>query len=482
MKKTDSNAKFMLMTTAPVEKLIIKYSIPTIISMLITTLYNLADTFYVRQLENDNMIAAIGIVLPLMTILQAFGFFFGHGSGNYISRQLGKKEDSDASKMATNGFCYAVLFGIIIMTFGLFFRKGFSMALGAKTAETIKASQSYMFYILLAAPFMLGSIVINNQLRFQGNALFAMIGLGTGGIINMIIDPFFIFSAGDSIINGSITIPFGLGMGISGAALATGISQVISFILLLIGHYKSDSSKINLKLLSFEKKYFEGIIKGGLPSLVRQGLATVATTCLNHSIGIYIDSDKMIDATQAAMTGSFKIMNFTASLIIGFGQGFQPVCGFNYGAGKYDRVIRSFYFSLAVTFFALLVLAIPGIIFTREIATLIIGSSPEVVEISIVTLRAQLIIIPLMSFVIMCNMFLQTIGKTIPATIVAMSRQGLTFIPLIFILPLVIRLFNGDPLLGIQLCQGVADIFALFIALPFGIKEIISMKRENKTI
>lgn len=460
------------MTTEPVEKLIAKLAIPTVISMLVTSFYNLVDTLFVRQLENDSMIAAVGVILPLMSIIQAFGFFCGHGSGNYISRAFGRQDYSSAEKMATAGFGYAVTIGLVITTLGLLFADPFVVLLGAKTEATVQASKDYMFYILLATPFMMGAIVLNNQMRMQGNAFFAMIGLTSGAIINIVLDPLLIFQKGDTLFDGAITMPFGAGMEVGGAALATCISQIVSFLLLWIGMQKSDSVRPRIRNFRFSVEYAKGIMQGGLPSLARQGLASISTTCLNNSIGWFIAVD-MIDATQAAMTGTSRIMMFLFSAVIGFGQGFQPVCGFNYGAKLYNRVIRAFWYCVRVAAVILCAFSVVGIIFAAPITDLVAGSSKEAAEIAVFAFRAQLVVFPLMAWVTMCNMMLQTIGQTVRATVVAMLRQGIAFIPCVLLLPLCFR----EPLLGIQFAQPIADLVSFAVSLPIGMLALREMKK-----
>lgn len=476
------SAKYIKMTTQPVEKLVMKLAGPTVISMLVTSFYNLADTFFVRQLENDSMVAAVGIVLPLMSIIQALGFFCGHGSGNYISRALGSRNFADAETMAATGFFYSVSIGTLLMVSGLVFRNQLAVILGAKTAATTAGTIDYMLYILLATPFMMGAIVLNNQLRMQGNAFFAMIGLTTGAIVNIVLDPIFIYKQGDTLFGGAFSMPFGLGMGVAGASLATGVSQLVSFVLLVIGITRSDNIKIRLSNFSFKTYYIKKIVQGGLPSLARQGLASVATTCLNHAVGIYITGDAAIDAVQAAMTGTSKIMQFLTSALIGFGQGFQPVCGFNYGAKKYDRVIKAYYFCVKVSAVFLAIVAVIGFIFAEPISSAVAGSSKQAAEIASFTFRTQLVVMPLMSWVMLCNMMLQNIGMTFRATIVAMARQGLAFVPAVLLLPLICEKLGEPPLLGIELAQAVADLLSFVIALPLGltvIKEMrLSMKKE----
>ncbi len=449
--------------------------------MLVTSFYNLADTLFVRQLESDSMVAAVGVVMPLMSIIQAFGFFCGHGSANYISRAFGRRDYESAEKMAATGFGCAVLVGLVISTLGLLFREPLVVLLGAKTPDTVRESLSYMFYILLATPFMMGAIVMNNQLRMQGNAFFAMIGLTSGAVINLILDPIFIFKEGDVIFGGVVTMPFGIGMGVGGAALATGISQIVSFVLLAAGMQKSDNVKIRLKHFTPSKYYIGGIIQGGLPSLARQGLGSIATTCLNNSIGFFV-APTMIDAAQAAMTGTSRIMMFLYSAIIGFGQDFQPVCGFNYGAKKYDRVIKAYYFCIRVAFIVLLVFSALGIGFAGPITNTVTGSSETSATIAKFALRAQLSVFPLMAWVTMSNMMLQNIGKTARATLVAMLRNGIAFIPAVLLLPLITEAIGVGGLLGIQLSQPLADLISFIVSAPIGKAAITEMRKENVKI
>jgi len=475
---TAKDEKFIRMTTQPVEKLVNKLAVPTVISMLVTSFYNLADTFFVRQLNNDSMIAAVGVVMPLMTIIQAIGFYHGHGSGNYISRAYGEQNFQYAEKMAAAGFFYSFGFGLILSILGLTFQNQMAVLLGAKTAATQQYTMGYMRYILIAAPFMTGAIVINNQLRLQGNALFSMVGLTSGAVLNLILDPIFIYQSGDTILNGAFTMPMGIGMGVAGAALATCISQVIAFVVLSVGLMRSDSVKIRLKNFSFGTYYIKNIVKGGLPSLARQGMATVASACLNHSIGLYIEGDALIDAAQAAVTGVNKIMMCIFSALIGFGQGFQPVCGFNYGAKKYDRVLKAFWYCIKIGMIIIFCLCTCCFIFAKPITGLVAGASEEASKIAVFTFRAQLVTMILIVWVSMCNMMMQNIGDTARATIIAIARQGLTFAPTVLLLPLICgKLFN-NPLLGIELSQNVADVLAFAISIPLGMSTIKDIKKK----
>ena len=467
------------MTTEPVETLILKLAIPTMISMLVTAFYNLADTFFIRQLNSDSMVAAIGVVMPLMNIIQAIGFYHGHGSGNYISRAFGRQDLKDAEKMAATGFFCAVSFGLLLAALGLCFCRGLAGLLGAKTEETMVNTIRYMRYILLAAPIMMGSIVMNNQLRFQGNALFSMIGLTSGAVLNILLDPILIFRAGDPIGLAGFHARFGAGMGVSGAALATAISQCVSFTVLAIGLQRSDNVKIRLKNFCPTAYYLKGIMQGGLPSLARQGIASISSASLNHSIGLFVTGAAMVDAAQAAMTGVNRIMMVLASLLIGFGQGFQPVCGFNYGAKKYDRVRQAFWFCVRLAVLVLVGLSALGFVFAKPITNLVTGASPEASQIAVFAFRAQLVTLPLSAWIVLCNMMLQNIGATAKATMLAISRQGLAFIPMVLLLPLGMKAVGLSSILGIELAQPFADLISALIAIPIGAGELKKMSRPE---
>ena len=455
--KRKQDEKRIRMTTQPHEKLIFKLAIPSIISMLITSFYNLVDTFFVGQLENTSATGAVGVCFSIMAIIQAFGFFFGHGSGNYISRELGKKNIKGAEEMASVGFFSAIIVGITIMVFGLIFLKPLAKLLGS-TDTILPYAVDYLRYILIGAPFTCGLFVINNQLRFQSNALFSMIGVVSGAVINVILDPIFIF---------------GCNMGVAGAALATAISQVISFTILLIVMQKSDSLKFKFRNFKPSLQKYKDILNGGTPSLCRQGLASVATICLNFSAGNFSD------AAVAAIGIVSRIMMFASSALIGFGQGFQPFCGFNYGAKLYKRVKDAFNFCVKYSTIFLFGMALIVFIIAPQFITLFQGDDPEVIRVGTLALRAQAVTFPFMAWVVMSNMMTQTIGKVYKASILAMSRQGLMFVPAVLIFPLLFDLW------GLVLAQPVADSATFLISLPIMKSElreldILQKQQENQ--
>ena len=451
--------KFITMTETPVKKLILKLAVPTIISMMISSIYNMADTFFVGQLANGSAgatsaTAAVGIAFPLMSIIQAFGFMFGHGSGNFISRALGSQKTEEAEKMAATGFFMSILAGLCISLLGLSFLKPLVLLLGS-TETILPYAMDYIRLILIGAPWMTASFVLNNQLRFQGNALFGMIGIASGGILNIILDPILIFA---------------LDMGINGAALATIISQFFSFCLLLIATRKSDSLKIHFKNFCPSKYYLSEMLKGGAPSLFRQGIGSISSTVLNNAAAAFGDP------AIAALSIVNRVMMFANSLVIGFGQGFQPVCGFNYGAKKYARVREGFSFCVKYSVIFLSFAAVIGEIFAPQIISAFRGDDAEVIRIGALCMRLQCITLPTFGYVMISSMMLQTTAQTSRASILALARQGLFFMPLILILTPLLGL------LGIQISQPIADFLAFAVALCFQTDMLKKMKAQEKEL
>lgn len=443
--------KFVQMTTTPVPKLVCSLAVPTIISMLVSSFYNMADTFFVGKLDTQST-AAVGIVFSIMTIIQAVGFFFGHGSGNYISRKLGSKELDEASTMAANGFFLSFFSGIVIAILGIIFINPLSVALGS-TPTILPYTKRYLRIILIGSPFMTSSLVLNNQLRFQGRASFAMVGIVIGAVLNIVLDPILIF---------------GFHLGVSGAAIATVFSQFCSFVLLVLMTRKGGSIVIRFKNLKVNAYFIKEIFRGGVPSLCRQGLASIAVIFLNHAAGTYGD------AAIAGMSIVSRITMFANSALIGFGQGFQPVCGFNYGAKLYHRVREGFYFCVKYAFIFLVVVSLLCGIFAPNIVALFRKEDAEVIETGALALRLQCITFPLNAWIVMSNMMLQSIGKALKASIVAGARQGYFFIPLILILPVCFGL------LGVQMTQAVADVCTLLLSIPLTLSVLKEMKEAEK--
>ncbi len=438
-------AKFKKMTEEPVNKLIVSLAVPTIASMLITSIYNMADTYFVGRI-GTSATGAVGVIYPLMTLIQAVGFLFGHGSGNYISRQLGAQRVKECNEMASTAFFWALAGGLLITVLGMIFKDTLAIMLGA-TETILPYAKDYLHYILFGAPIMTAAFTLNNQLRFQGNAFYGMIGIMTGGILNIILDPIFIF---------------GLGFGVAGAAIATSLSQLVSLIILIIFTNKK-SIPFRFKNIKINLYYIKEICRGGLPSLFRQGCASISFIILNNFAGVYGD------AAIAALAVVQKIMMFAQSAMLGYGQGFQPVCGFNYGAKKYDRVKEGVSFITKTSLVVLIIFSAIGIVFAPTLVAKF-QSDAEVIAIGVRALRWQCLTFPLIGWIIICNMMVQTIGFTLRATILAIARQFMFFIPSLVILS------TAFGLTGIVCAQSLADVISFIVSLAIGIDVLRKMK------
>ena len=436
MKHMDSSSRGEMMLNMPVSRVIPQLAIPTIISMLITSIYNMADTFFVSQLGTSAS-GAVGVIFSAMAIIQAVAFTIGMGSGTNVSQALGAGDEEKAQRYVSTAFFTAVAVGAVLAAAALLNIDWLVRFLGA--TETIAPyAKDYATYIFYAAPFMMGSLAMNNLLRFEGLSIYGMVGITTGGILNMVLDPLLIF---------------GFGLGTSGAAIATAISQFVSFtILLIMTNTKDAAISIHPRNFRPTARMYGRIFYMGLPSLGRQGIASVSTILLNNAAGLYGD------AAIAAMSIVSRFIMFINSTVIGFGQGFQPVCGYCYGAGRYSRVREAYTFCVKVSTLILLVLSVVSFVFARPIVTVFRRDDPLVIEIGTFALRAQLLTLPLWGFITMSNMFTQSIGYGVRATIIATARQGIFLIPALLILP---------PLLGlrgIQIAAPVSDVLTLFLA------------------
>jgi len=443
---TNTGNRYEYLTQTPVPQLITRLSVPTILSMLVTGIYNTADTFFVGRISTQAT-AAVGLVFSVMAVIQAIGFFCGQGSGTYLSRMLGAGKKQEANEVAATGFALALILGVIVAIVGNVFARPLGYALGAGES-TIADTLTYMRIILIGAPFMMSQFVINNQLRFQGSAVYAMIGLLCGAVVNIGLDPLLMFV---------------FHMGVAGAAIATVSGQLISFVVLLIGSAQGDNIHLKAGNVRLNAHFLKEIVNGGSPALFRQGLAAIATLLLNQTAG-----QMGGDAAIAGMSVVTRVLMLLSSALIGFGQGYQPVCGFNYGAGLYSRVKEGYFFcvkygTILLTGASALCLAFaPQIIgFFRE--------DPEVIAVGSVALRAQAISLPLMAAIVITNMMLQSTGKGLKASIASSARNGIFFIPMIVILP---RFFG---LFGVEISQAVADVLSFLLAIPFAASELKKM-------
>ncbi|WP_026671137.1 MATE family efflux transporter [Butyrivibrio sp. AD3002] len=439
--------RYEMMTTTPVPKLILKMAVPTIISMLVTGIYNTADTFFVGKISTQAT-AAVGIVFTVMALVQATGFFCGHGSGNFLSRMLGAGKTKEANEMASTGFALAIILGIIIAIVGNIFVDDIAMMIGS-TPTTLEDTRKYMRIILIGAPFMTGQFVINNQLRFQGSAVYAMVGLMCGAAMNMVLDPLLIF-----VFN----------MGVTGAAVATIMGQITSFIVLLVGSSKGENIRLSFKNIHINSYYIKEITNGGAPSLFRQALAAIASLLMNKAAGTFGG-----DAAIAGMSVNTRVMMMMSSALIGFGQGYQPVCSFNYGAGLKKRVKEGYFFCVKYSTIFLCIVGAVCFYFAPQIIA-VFRDDPEVIAVGSVALKWTSATIPLSGCIVMTNMMLQSIGRGVKASIMASCRNGIFFIPMILLLPQLFGLF------GVEITQAVADIFSILVSIPMAYSEIRHFK------
>ena len=418
------------MTQMPVSRLVITLSVPTIISMLITNIYNLVDTAFVGRLGNSAS-GAVGIVFGFMAVLQAVGFMFGNGAGSIISRLLGAKDGEEASKVASTAFFSSLVFGALVSVCCLFMIKPLVMLLGS--TETIAPyAETYIRYILIASPFITASFTMNNLLRYEGKAMLGMIGLGVGAVLNIAGDP---------------VLMFGLRMGIAGAGLSTCISQIIGFFVLL-SMFLLNRTQCTLSVRLILPKALPDIVATGLPSLLRQGLNSLSTVVLNNCSAVYGD------AAVAAMSIVSRVIFFTFSFALGIGQGFQPVCGFNYGAKKYGRVTSAYRFTVVLSEIIIVIMSAALLLFPGEIIRIFRDDS-AVVSFGTRALVLQAVAQLFLPFCMVTEMALQSAGKKIGASLLSVLRNGLFFIPLLLILS------NLRGFGGIQEAQPLSVVLAV---------------------
>lgn len=436
---TDSDAQYKRMMETPIPRLVTAMAIPTVVGMLITVIYNTADTYFVSQI-NKSASAAVGAVYSIMAIIQSLGYGLGVGAGSLISRKLGQKNNEAADTYASSAFFAAVLVGTVIMTVGLLILNPFLRLLGC-TDTMMPYAIPYARFILLAAPLNCATFVLNNTLRSEGFSKFAMIGISTGGILNAILDPILIFH---------------LNMGTGGAALATMLSQVVSFCI-LFSFFLTGRSIVRIRVKSVSRRFvdYQMIVTTGIPTICRQGLGSVAAAALNiQAIGYGGD------AAGAAITIANKIYILVRNICIGIGQGFQPVAGYNFGGGNRKRTWQAFTFATKVGSVVCVLIAVVSALFAEEIMWWFCDDA-EVARIGIETLYLSSAAMPFLAFSTYVNQLYQCLGFKGIATFLASCRQGIFFLPTVLLLPLVLDC------LGVQAAQPLADICTFLISIPF---------------
>ncbi len=438
--------QFEKMTKTPVSRLVVSLGIPTMLNMMVTSLYNLADTFFVSGLGKQAT-GALNVVLPLMSVIQAIGFTFGMGAGALVSRLLGERKQKEADKVASSSFFISGVIGMIILLFGLIFLSPLMWLLGATeetgvAVSTLEYSRQYSRWILLSAPFMCMSFVMNNLLRAQGKAVLSMIGLVTGTVVNVVLDPLLIYSAN---------------LGMTGAALATMIGQLVSFAILLY-MFLSGKTIAQLKVSAISKKFYvyKNVLITGFPSFCRQILASLCTVLLNWSV-------KPFGEGLAALGVVQKVFMFAFSISLGIGQGYQPVLGYNYSAKRFDRVRSAYVFTLCFSTVLMVLFASACAIFAPNIMKTFLIDELREQEIGELALTLQCICMPLLPVNFMAGVTYQVVGNKAVASLLSISRQGLFYIPAVLILPKTIGM------LGVQSCQALSDLLSFVFAIPFTI-------------
>lgn len=449
----EEQAQYDRLVGTPIPKLIPKLAVPTILSMMVTMLYNLADSYFVGKLGTSAS-ASVGIVMSILATYQAFGFLFGHGAGTVVSRQLGKGEKDAADRTASTAFFIAMSFGFVLSVLGLLTVTPLMRLLGS-TETILPYSVEYGRCIFLSGMFFTASCVLNNVLRYEGKAFYAMIGLVSGSLINIVLDPIFIFA---------------LGLGIRGAGLATALSQTISFLLLLFMFLSGKSvTKLSVRHIDWQHpETIARVCRNGMPSLVRQFLGMFSTTLLNISARPYGD------AAIAAMTIDGRVSMFLFAFVLGIGQGYQPVAAYNYGAGRKDRIREGYRFTLISSEIVVGLLAILVMVFAAPIVGFF-RDDPEVIRIG----AKAMFFFALAAFVqpvsVCTNMMFQSIGEARIATFLSSLRSGLYYIPILLILP---KIFG---LVGIQSAVLWADLATAVTSLPFALNYFRKLKLEEKT-
>lgn len=442
---TQTMTQYDKMTKTPLVKLIVSLGIPTTISMLVTSIYNMADTYFVGTLGESPQ-AATGILFTLQAIIQAIAFMLGQGSGTMVSKALADRNKEEASEYVSTGFFTALFMGALLMVFGLLFLNPFMRLLGS-TETILPYARQYGACVLLSCPIVMGSFVLNNNLRYEGKSFYSMIGLVTGGIINIF---------GDYLL----VIVFKLG--VLGAGIATAVSQFISFCILFYFFRKMGESSIKISALSRNKKVYTTICKVGFPALVRQGLTSFSGGLLNNI------TRPFGDAAIAAMSVANRFSMFVMCVGLGIGQGYQPVASFNYQAKKYTRVKRGLLATMAIGFCLVACLAVPSIIFAEQIVYAF-QKSEAVIEVGVFALRCACIGTMFLPLSIPVNMLYQSTRQVKASTFLSMLRSGLMFIPTLLITT------NLWGLLGVQISQPLADILTGFVSVPF----VISFLRKK---
>ncbi len=456
-----SEKHYIKMTQTPVVKLVLALGLPTTISMLISGIYNMADTYFVGTL-GESAQGAIGILFTLQAMIQAIAFMLGHGSGTYVAKELANRDTDKATMYVSTAFFLGGGFGIVLSVFGLIFLQPFMRLLGS-TETILPYAMDYGMWVFISCPFLICSLVLNNNLRYEGKAFYSMIGLVSGGVLNILLDYIFVIPCG---------------MGVFGAGMATAISQVVSFVLLLIFYLKMAQSTISLKAVSKKVVTYLEILKNGFPSFIRQGLNCLSSGILNHLAGYYgalidpTNPEYYADCTISAMSIVNRVATLVMSAGLGIGQGLQPVASYNYQLKEYDRVKRAVVATCVVCLVMVSAVGIPIAIFSEQIVA-VFQNKQAVIDVGAPSLRYAMYGLMFMPLSMPICMVYQSIGKAKVASFLAMLRNGTVFIPMIFAATALWQVT------GVEIAQPVSDVLSGLISLPFLI-HFLTKKHEDK--
>lgn len=447
----DREAHRRLMLETPMRKLIPSMAAPTVIAMFISSVYSLTDVWFVSSLGIEAM-GAIGINVTIDNIIMMAGSFLALGANSYIARLLGADNNKKAANVLSTAFFTAIMMGGLVLILGFSFMDSMVRLFGA--TETIAPyAIDYAGFVLLSAPFMAANFVLNQCLRSEGSPVLSMTGMVSGALVNIILDYVFIMI---------------FGWGIKGASAATAISKLVSFSI-LVSPYLRGRSILNLSIrnIRYSRDIVSEVCKMGCPSLFRLAASTFAAIITNRIAGSFSD------AALAAISLTNRIMMFMMSLALGFGQGFQPVAGFNWGAKRYDRVLKGFWFSAKSSILVMLVLSSVMFAFAPQVITLFDqNGSADMVRIASLALRLQSATLPIVAWAIIVNMCFAGIGRALSSSILSLSRQFICLMPVLFILP---PLF-GDT--GLAASQATADILTFAISTPLMIGTLRVLRRN----
>lgn len=438
----DGNKKMALLGSAPIPKALLALGIPTMIGMLINALYNLVDTYFVGGLGTDQM-GAVTVAFPLGQIVVGLGLLFGNGAAAYLSRLLGRGDKDTANKVASTAIYSGVSIGAIVILFSVIFLEPILKQAGAIESVMPYAITYTRIYIVFSI-FNVFNVTMNNIVSSEGAAKTAMCALMAGAVLNVILDPVFIYA---------------LNLGVAGAAIATAISQIISTLVYLCYILRKKSVfNFSIKGCCFAKEIMSEILKIGIPTLIFQLLTSLSISMINSAAKEYGGS------ALAAMGPVTKIMSVGTLIVFGFLKGFQPIAGFSYGAKKFDRLREVIKTAVLWSTIFCVIFGLVAAIFSTQIVSLFTKEDAEMVRVGSVALRANGLSFVLFGFYTVYSFLFLVMGKAAEGCILGACRQGICFVPVILILPSVLGLS------GVLYAQPIADVISAIVTAAMAVR------------